>query len=133
MSDFSGYKLVLTDTLEAGEDLTAYRAVKVSSGKLYHTDTQGEKADGIVLEDYDSGEAAMYVILGEVPVAIKTAANVAHGDLLTPSDEGASDAGKLEEAASSDYVLARVKEAPSADDDVVVVFVNAVSLAPAVA
>lgn len=120
MSDYSGIQITESDTKEASETLTAYSAVRLNSAdrtKVDMCDAQGEEAYGFVVEGYDSGQAAVIVRRGKVPVRVTTAASFAQGDNLTPSAEGTSDAGKVEEAATGDYIAGELLQAPSADDD----------------
>lgn len=125
MAQWSGIREVLTDSPIAGEDITAYHAVKLTGDNtVENTDTQGEKAYGIALESVDSGDPVKVLIIGICPVIITTASGLSRWDALTPSVAGSADAGKVEKAATGDYVIGHALDAPSADDDQVMAVIN---------
>ena len=125
MALFSGMKEVLTDSPLAGEAITAYHAVKLSADNtVVNTDTQGEKAYGIALESVSSGDPVKVMIIGICPVVITTASGLGRWDALTPSVAGSADEGKLEKAATGDYVLGHALDAPSADDDQIMALID---------
>ncbi len=125
MAQWSGIKEVLTDSPLAGEDITAYHAVKLSADNtVINTKVQGEKAYGIAMESVDSGDPVKVLIIGICPVIITTASGVSLWSALTPSVIGTADAGKLEVAATGDYVIGHALDAPTADDDQIMAIIN---------
>ena len=124
----SGIVRCLSKSFTAEEDITQYHAVKFGSADngILQTDTQGEKALGIALEDADSGQAVEVLILGICPVIVSAYSGTGVGDNITPSAEGSPsvDAGKVEEAASGDYIMGRILDAAAADDDQVMAIIN---------
>ncbi len=125
MALWSGLNPIWTDSRIAGEDITAYHAVKLSADDtVVNTDTQGEKAFGIALESVDSGDSVKVMIVGDCPVIVATASGISRGSNLTPSVAGSADEGKVEVAASGDYVLGYALTAPSADDDQIMARIN---------
>jgi len=124
----SGIVRCLSKSFTAEEDITQYHAVKLGSSDngVLQTDTQGEMALGIALEDADSGQAVEVLIIGICPVIITTASSFAVGNNMTPSAEGSPsvDAGKVEEAATGDYIMGYILDAPGADDDQVMAIIN---------
>lgn len=121
---WSGYKVVQTVSYETTEAITQWYAVKLASDTtVSYTDTQGEKVLGIAMETVASGAMLKILVIGECPVVVKTAASFARGDSWTAS-ANSTDQGKVEEAAGSDYVGGYLLDAPAADDDQVMAFVD---------
>lgn len=120
----SGVVRGVTTTFEAEAAITKYAVVKqgTGDGQVKMTDTQGEKAIGVALNAAAAGEAVEVLITGICPVVITTAASFAVGDSMTPS--ASTDNGKVEEAASGDYVLGYLLDAPAADDDQVMAVIQ---------
>ncbi len=124
-NNFAGHQNWGSFSVAAGAAITARSFVKWSSGAVIMTAAQGEDADGYVLEAVASGAIADVIVTGIVPVRVKTAASFAQGDWLTPS--ATTDDGMCEEAASGDYKVGKILEAPSADDDHVMAVINCIN------
>lgn len=122
---WSGIKEVLTVSYEANEAITQWLAVKlVGDATVDLTDSQGEKVLGIAMHDAAVGEMVKILVIGICPVIIATAASFARWDNWTPTAIDTTHAGKVEEAASSDYVGGYLLDAPAADDDQVMATVD---------
>ena len=121
---WSGYQAILTVSYETTEAITQWYAVKLASDTtVSYTDTQGEKVLGIAMHTAASGAMLKILVIGICPVVVKTASSFARWDNWTAS-ANATDQGKVEEAASSDYVGGYLLDAPAADDDQVMATVD---------
>ena len=120
---WSGVVKGFSTSFIATETITQYQAVKLSStaGYVEPTDAQGEKAVGVALHAASAGQAVEVLIVGICPVIVTAYSGVAIGDLLTPS--ATTNDGKVEEAASGDYVIGRALAAPAANGDQVMAFI----------
>lgn len=121
---WSGVVKGVTASFKATEAITQYQAVKLSStaGYVEPTDSQGECGLGIALNAASANEAVEVMLFGICPAIITAYSGVAMGNFLTPS--ASTNDGKLEEATTGDYILAQVLQAPAANGDQVMVFVN---------
>lgn len=103
-------------------DITQYAAVIQSSGEDGEVDVPGAAgvaAWGIAQEEVDYSEGQHYVLVRTAGFskAIAFDGDIVAGDFLQIGDT----TGRLDTAASGDYVIARATQASAAQDDIIVV------------
>lgn len=111
-----------TFKVAADTDITKYAAVIQSSGEDFEVtvpSAAGAAAWGIAQEDVDYSEGQHYVTvrLYGISKAIAYDGDIVPGDFLQVGDT----TGRLDTAASGDYVIARALQASAAQDDIIVV------------
>lgn len=111
-----------TFKVKANTDITKYAAVVQSSGQDNEIDmpgAAGAAAWGIAQESVDYSEGQHFCVVRTLGFskAIAYDGDIVAGDFLQIGDT----AGRLDTAASGDYVIARACQASSAQDDLIVV------------
>ncbi len=111
----AGENLVFTRSMEAGADLSAkqYYFVKESSGKVVLCTTLGEKSEGILNNQPESGAMARIGQLGTAKVVASGAINV--DDWLTTN----AAAKAVPTTTAGHVVRARAIEAATTDGDII--------------
>lgn len=114
----SGWKW--DETFEAAEDLSSsqHLAVVQTGEKVELADGQGELCVGIVQNNPESGKDATVRKLGysKAVSADTNSGVIAAGALVTAADDG-----RVEVAASGDYVLGRAVTAAAAENQVITI------------
>ena len=122
---WGGWDPIMIKTRICGGTVYAGYMVALSADNtVVLTSSQGEQADGLAMDDGTTGKEIRVMVLGYGPVVCTTASGFILGEALTPS--ATTDNGKVEAAASGDYVCGRIDDAPGADDDVVGALIDCV-------
>lgn len=111
-----------TFAVKADTDITLYAAVVQSSGQDHEIDMPsgaGEAAWGFAQEEADYSEGQHHIVVRTMGYSFARAydGDITPGDFLQVGDA----AGRVDTAASGDYVIARACQASAAQDDLIVV------------
>lgn len=113
--------VLMSITREAENDLSSSMLLcveLVSGGKCDVCDSQGEQSVGVLKNKPVAGQAADIAILGTTKV-ISHDTNIVEGSRLTTDGNG-----KVEVAASGDFIIGRALEAASSEGDIIEMLID---------